>query len=131
MVKPRCDVRGCSTLLEELYNETALWYAWVLHTVGANCDTEACGQWDAEMHDLVNLLPGSSLDPVSFLVLQPEKADNFKWYTTWLLVLSNFLMYLIVYNYFNHLHFTCAFLLIYFFSFHDSFHKCISTIYIW
>ena len=35
MVKPRCDVCGCSTLLEELYNETPLWCAWVLHTVGA------------------------------------------------------------------------------------------------
>ena len=32
---------------------------------------EACGKWDAEMHDLVNLLPGSSLDPVSF-----QKADD-------------------------------------------------------
>jgi hypothetical protein len=28
------------------------------------------------MHDLVNLLPGSSLDPVSFQSLQPEKADD-------------------------------------------------------
>ena len=30
----------------------------------SNCDTEACGQWDAQMHDLLDLLPGSSLDPV-------------------------------------------------------------------
>ena len=48
----------------------------------SNCDTEACGQWDAEMHDLVNLLPGSSLDPVWFLVLQREKAKSFNRYYT-------------------------------------------------
>jgi hypothetical protein len=48
---------------------------------------EACGQWDAEMHDLVNLLPGSSLDPVSFQSLQPEKADNYTTFSNTTLVL--------------------------------------------
>jgi hypothetical protein len=37
-----------------------LWWNPVVMCVGAphcwkNCDTESCGQWDAEMHDLMNL----------------------------------------------------------------------------
>jgi hypothetical protein len=97
------------------------------------------------VHVRVTLLP-SIIGPTGVCVIVGDVVgwSKIKWDSFWnnnkyfyhvndflyFINLINFLMYLIVYNYFSHLDLTCAFFLI-FFLFHDSFHKCIKTIYIW